>query len=118
MRCAPLSGGAHGAEHTAIGLLPMYAPCDRWDIGGLSTAQHADTGLLTVFVHDGQAGGGGFAQRGFEVAEQWLPATLERLESCPCEQGCPSCVVSPKCGNANQVLDKCAAVLLLRHLCR
>jgi DEAD/DEAH box helicase domain-containing protein len=95
----------------------MFAPCDRWDIGGLSSAQHPDTGQLTVFVHDGQAGGGGFAERGFDVAEQWLSATLERLESCRCEAGCPSCVVSPKCGRANQVLDKTAAKLLLRLLC-
>ncbi|MBA3528802.1 MAG: DEAD/DEAH box helicase [Propionibacteriaceae bacterium] len=114
---AQLAGGAHGAEHTSIGLLPMYAPCDRWDIGGLSTAEHADTGLLTVFVHDGQAGGAGFAKRGFEVAEDWLAATLERCESCTCEEGCPACVVSPKCGNANQMLDKQAAIVLLRHLC-
>ncbi len=114
---AQLAGGAHGAEHAGIGLLPMYAPCDRWDIGGLSAAQHPDTGLLTVFVHDGQAGGGGFAERGFDVADRWWAATLERLESCGCESGCPACVVSPRCGNANQSLDKQAAIVLLRHLC-
>jgi DEAD/DEAH box helicase domain-containing protein len=114
---AQLAGGAHAAEHTAIGLLPVYAPCDRWDIGGLSTTQHPDTGLLTVFVHDGQAGGAGFAERGFEVAQEWLTATLERLESCPCLIGCPSCVVSPKCGSFNQVLDKAAAIELLRRVC-
>ncbi|MET0692310.1 MAG: DEAD/DEAH box helicase [Propionibacteriaceae bacterium] len=113
---AQLAGGAHGAEHTAIGLLPMYAPCDRWDIGGLSAAQHPDTGLLTVFVHDGQAGGGGFAERGFDVAQEWLAATLQRLECCGCTAGCPACVVSPKCGNANSSLDKDAAMVLLRQL--
>jgi DEAD/DEAH box helicase domain-containing protein len=113
-----LAGGAHGAEHVAIGLLPLYAPCDQWDIGGLSAAQHADTGLLTVFVHDGQAGGGGFAERGFEVGEEWLAAALQRLESCACEAGCPACVVSPKCTNVGQRLDKAAAAILLRAICR
>ncbi|GAA2092502.1 DEAD/DEAH box helicase [Microlunatus panaciterrae] len=112
-----LAGAAHAAEHTAIGLLPMFAPCDRWDIGGLSMLDHPDTQTLTVFVHDGQAGGAGFAERGYEVAGQWLPATLERLRSCECASGCPSCVVSPKCGNANQMLDKQAAMLLLAALC-
>ncbi len=111
-----LAGAAHGAEHTAIGLLPLFAPCDRWDIGGLSTVLHPDTGLLTVFVHDGHPGGAGFAERGFAVADQWWRATLERLRSCACELGCPACVVSPKCGNGNQTLDKAAAILLLSAL--
>jgi DEAD/DEAH box helicase domain-containing protein len=113
---AQLAGGAHAAEHTLLGLLPMFAPCDRWDIGGLSTAQHAENGLLTVFVHDGQAGGGGFAARGFEVADDWVRASAERVQSCGCEAGCPACVVSPSCGTANQVLDKGAGVALLRLL--
>ncbi len=111
-----LGAAAHAAEHTAIGLLPMFAPCDRWDIGGLSTVLHPDTGMLTVFVHDGQPGGAGFAERGFRVAEDWWSATLARLRSCDCPSGCPSCVVSPKCGNANQLLDKQAAMLLLATL--
>lgn len=117
LRAAELAGGAHAAEHVGVGLLPMYAPCDRWDIGGLSTTQHPDTGLLTVFVHDGQAGGGGFAARGFEVGEQWWGSVRERLESCVCVSGCPACVVSPTCGSANQQLDKTAALSLLRLLC-
>ena len=104
-----MGAAAHAAEHTAIGLLPAFAPCDRWDIGGVSTALHPDTGLATIFVHDGMAGGAGFAYRGYEMAEQWLRATLERLERCPCADGCPACVVSPKCGNANQVLNKADA---------
>jgi len=108
-----LAGAAHGAEHTAIGLLPVFAPCDRWDIGGLSSVLHPDTDACTVFVHDGHPGGSGFARRGFDSAEPWLRATLNRLRTCSCELGCPSCVVSPKCGNANQVLDKDAAQLLL-----
>ena len=110
---AELPGAAHAAEHTAIGLLPAFAPCDRWDIGGLSTVLHADTGKLTVFVHDGAAGGAGFAERGYEQIEPWLTATLERLRNCACEAGCPACVVSPKCGNGNQPLDKLAAARLL-----
>lgn len=101
-----LAGAAHGAEHTAIGLLPMFAPCDRWDVGGVSTVLLPDTGECTIVVHDGQAGGAGFASTGFERAEQWWHATARRLAECPCETGCPSCVVSPKCGNANQMLDK------------
>lgn len=106
----------HAMEHTAIGLLPAFAPCDRWDIGGVSTALHPDTGLPTVFVHDGLEGGAGFAARGFEVADGWLRATLERLVRCSCADGCPSCVVSPKCGNANQVLSKPDAAELLALL--
>ena len=111
-----LGAAAHAAEHTSIGLLPAFAPCDRWDIGGVSTARHPDTGLATVFVHDGLPGGAGFAARAHEVAEQWLAATLERLRTCRCESGCPACVVSPKCGNANQLLDKTAATELLRRI--
>ncbi len=108
-----LGAAAHAMEHTAIGLLPAFAPCDRWDIGGVSTALHPDTGLATIFVHDGMAGGAGFAHRGFDVAEEWLTATLERLTRCACSDGCPACVVSPKCGNANQVLDRAGATELL-----
>ena len=113
-----LSSAAHGAEHTAIGLLPLFAPCDRWDIGGLSTALHADTGLCTIIVHDGHPGGAGFAYRGFEVAHRWAQATLQLLGSCPCTDGCPACVVSPKCGNANQMLSKPHARDLLAALLR
>ncbi|MCA0296733.1 MAG: DEAD/DEAH box helicase [Actinobacteria bacterium] len=108
-----LPGAAHAAEHCAIGLLPAFAPCDRWDIGGLSTTRHPDTGELTIFVHDGHPGGAGFAERGFDLAERWWRATLERLRSCSCVAGCPSCVVSPKCGNGNQPLAKDAAATLV-----
>ena len=115
---SPLEMGAavHAVEHTAIGLLPAFAPCDRWDIGGVSTPVHQETGLATIFVHDGLPGGSGFAAHAFDVAEAWLAATLERLESCECASGCPACIVSPKCGNANQVLDKGRATALLRAL--
>ncbi len=108
-----IPGALHAAEHAAIGLLPLFAGCDRWDIGGLSTNLHPDTGEPTVIVYDGYPGGAGFADRGHEVLLPWLTAVREAVHSCPCAGGCPSCVQSPKCGNGNQPLNKTAAVVVL-----
>jgi DEAD/DEAH box helicase domain-containing protein len=92
------------------------ATCDRWDIGGVSTACHPDTGLPTVLVYDGYPGGAGFTRRGFDRIVPWLRATLETIRDCDCDTGCPSCVQSPKCGNGNEPLDKSGALKVLQHL--
>ena len=110
---ADVPGSAHAAEHAAIGLMPMIAMCDRWDIGGVSTPMHPDTQMCTIFIYDGYPGGIGFAERGYEAGARHLRATLETIRGCPCETGCPSCVQSPKCGNGNEPLDKGGAVRLL-----
>ncbi|HEX3805587.1 MAG TPA: Zn-binding domain-containing protein, partial [Gaiellaceae bacterium] len=111
-----LLGTLHAAEHALIALLPLWAMCDRWDIGGLSTNIHPQTGRPTVFVYDGHAGGIGITERGFEQFEGWVSDTRELLRGCPCSDGCPSCVQSPKCGNLNDMLDKAGALTFLSRL--
>jgi DEAD/DEAH box helicase domain-containing protein len=106
----------HAAEHSLIALLPLWAMCDRWDIGGLSTNIHPDTGAPTIFVYDGHPGGVGITERGFVQFEGWVADTVRLLDGCPCERGCPSCVQSPKCGNLNEYLDKVGALTLLRRM--
>ena len=106
----------HAAEHSMIALLPLWAMCDRWDIGGLSTNIHQDTGQPTIFIYDGHPGGVGIAERGFEQFEGWVADTARLLDGCPCEHGCPSCVQSPKCGNLNEHLDKHGALTLLSRM--
>ena len=111
-----LLGTLHAAEHTLIALLPLWAMCDRWDIGGLSTNVHYQTRRPTIFVYDGHAGGVGITARGFERFEGWVEDTVALLRRCPCASGCPSCVQSPKCGNLNEFLDKAGARTLLERM--
>jgi DEAD/DEAH box helicase domain-containing protein len=109
-------GGLHAAEHAAIAILPLFAMCDRNDIGGVSTPFHADTGRAQIFIYDGYPGGIGIAEKGYEIIEELWAATLRAIEECPCQAGCPACIQSPKCGNNNEPLDKKAAVILLRGM--
>jgi DEAD/DEAH box helicase domain-containing protein len=111
-----LMGGLHAVEHAAIGLLPLFSMCDRNDLGGLSTVCHAQTEKPTIFIHDACHGGVGFSEKGYDVIESLLEATLEAISSCSCEAGCPSCIYSPKCSNFNRPLDKEAAIFLLHLL--
>lgn len=111
-------GGLHAVEHAAIGLLPLFAMCDRWDIGGLSTPMHPDTERPQIFIYDGYPGGVGISEQGFALLTDLWEATLATIKECPCEEGCPSCIYSPKCGNNNEPLDKRAAIWILESLLR
>jgi DEAD/DEAH box helicase domain-containing protein len=106
-------GALHAAEHAAIGLLPLVASSDRWDIGGVSTALHPDTGRPTVLVYDGYPGGAGFADQADRRLDTWLRATRDAILQCHCSTGCPACIQSPKCGNGNEPLDKSGAAMVL-----
>jgi len=110
------AGGLHAAEHAAIAILPLFALCDRNDIGGVSTPFHPDTGRAQIFIYDAYPGGIGIAEKGFELVEELWQATLKAIKECPCQEGCPSCIQSPKCGNNNKPLDKKAAQMLLEGL--
>jgi len=110
------AGGLHAAEHAAIAILPLFALCDRNDIGGVSTPFHPDTGRAQIFIYDAYPGGIGIAEKGFDLIEELWQATLKAITECPCQEGCPSCIQSPKCGNNNKPLDKKAAQILLEGL--
>ena len=111
-----LQGSLHAAEHGQIAVLPLIAMCDRWDIGGLSTAFHQQTGRATIFIYDGHPGGVGITKRGYEEFARLVGDARRLLDECPCESGCPSCVQSPKCGNLNEPLHKRGALEVLGRM--
>jgi DEAD/DEAH box helicase domain-containing protein len=113
---AKLLGSLHAAEHGQIAVLPLIAMCDRWDIGGLSTNFHHQTGRPTIFIYDGHPGGVGLTRRGFEQFEILVADAHRLIDECPCRRGCPSCVQSPKCGNLNEPLDKAGALELMDRM--
>ncbi len=109
-------GALHALEHGQIAVLPLIAMCDRWDIGGLSTNAHPQTGGPTIFIYDGHPGGVGITRRGYEQFGRLVGDARRLIGECPCESGCPSCVQSPKCGNLNEPLHKAGALELLRRM--
>lgn len=111
-----LAGGIHAVEHAAISILPLFALCDRNDIGGVSTPHHPDTGKAQIFIYDSHPGGIGIAEKGYELVRDLWEKTYLAIKECPCQEGCPSCIQSPKCGNNNQPLDKKAAIIILEEL--
>jgi DEAD/DEAH box helicase domain-containing protein len=112
-----LAGGLHGAEHAIIAMMPLHVMCDRWDIGGLSSSAFGENGEPVVFVYDGYEGGIGLAEKAYEILPEIFSSAHELVRDCGCEEGCPSCIFSPKCGNDNQPLDKVAAIIILKDLC-
>jgi DEAD/DEAH box helicase domain-containing protein len=111
-----LLGALHAAEHAQIAVLPLLAMCDRWDIGGLSTNLHPQTGGATIFIYDGHPGGIGISRRGYAEFEALVDDAHRLVGECPCERGCPSCVQSPKCGNLNEPLAKAGCVELMGRM--
>lgn len=110
------AGGLHGIEHAIIGIMPFHVMCDQWDIGGVSAPNHPDTMKPTVFIYDGFEGGIGLTEKAFELVVEIVKMTLELVRDCKCEDGCPACIYSPKCGNENKPLDKKATILILEEL--
>jgi DEAD/DEAH box helicase domain-containing protein len=111
-----LAGALHALEHAVIALFPLFALCDRWDVGGLSAPYHYQVKAPAVFFYDGYEGGIGLSARAFNHFWKHLKAAYELVKNCPCQEGCPSCIHSPKCGNLNEVLDKQAALKLFKLL--
>ncbi|MEA2217800.1 MAG: box helicase protein, partial [Solirubrobacteraceae bacterium] len=111
-----LLGSLHAAEHAQIAVLPLLAMCDRWDIGGLSTNYHPQTGRPTIFIYDGHPGGVGITRQGFLTFETLVADAHRLIAECPCERGCPSCVQSPKCGNLNEPLHKAGALEVMARM--
>src|SRR4051794_17563786 len=111
-----LLGALHACEHSQIAVLPLLAMCDRWDIGGLSTNFHEQTGRPTIFIYDGHPGGIGIARRGFEAFESLVHDAHRLVSECPCESGCPSCIQSPKCGNLTEPLAKAGCRRLMARM--
>ena len=111
-----LLGALHASEHSQIAVLPLLAMCDRWDIGGLSTNLHPQTGRPTIFIYDGHPGGIGITRRGFHAFEALVDDAHRLISECPCEKGCPSCVQSPKCGNLNEPLSKLGAAQVMGRM--
>jgi len=109
-------GGLHAAEHGTIAMMPLHVVCDRWDLGGISTPAHPQVPQPVIFIYDGYPGGVGLTERAYETMEQLLATTFEMIRDCECEDGCPSCIQSPKCGNGNFPLDKKGALMILAHI--
>ncbi len=109
-------GGLHAAEHGTIAMMPLHVVCDRWDLGGISTPAHPQVPQPVIFIYDGYPGGVGLSEKAYETMEELLTTTFEMIRDCECEDGCPSCVQSPKCGSGNHPLDKKGALLILGHI--
>jgi DEAD/DEAH box helicase domain-containing protein len=111
-----LPGSIHALEHALVGMLPIIVQCDRKDIGGVSHPKHPDTNLTSIFLYDGVEGGICITEKAFERVEDLLNITFKSISSCPCKEGCPSCIYSPKCGNENKPLSKNGSILLLKEI--